>query len=206
LEPAAAELRTAGATVELASFDADDATGHAGVLDEVLKGGDIDMALLAFGVLGDQETAERDPAEAVSLLQTNFVGAVSVMLQLAQRMRAQGHGVIVVLSSVAGERVRKSNFVYGASKAGLDGFAQGMGDSLAGSGVRVMVVRPGFVHSKMTAGLDPAPFSTTPEAVADAIVGGLRRDADTVWVPPVLRWVMAAVRHLPRPLFRRLEF
>ena len=109
-----------------------------------------------------------------------------------------------MLSSVAGERVRRSNFVYGASKAALDGFAQGLGDALVGSGVHVLVVRPGFVHTKMTTGLEPPPFSTTAEEVASAIVRGLRRDAEVIWVPPALRWVMAVLRHVPRPLFRRL--
>jgi decaprenylphospho-beta-D-erythro-pentofuranosid-2-ulose 2-reductase len=119
-------------------------------------------------------------------------------------MKQQGHGTIVLLSSVAGERVRKSNYVYGSSKAGIVGFAQGLGDSLAGTGVRVMVVRPGFVKTKMTAGLDPVPLSTTPEAVADAIVKGLARGSDTVWAPAPLRGVMAALRHVPRAIFRRL--
>jgi decaprenylphospho-beta-D-erythro-pentofuranosid-2-ulose 2-reductase len=117
----------------------------------------------------------------------------------------QGHGTIVVLSSVAGERVRASNFVYGASKAGLDGFAQGLGDSLRGTGVEVLVVRPGFVHTRMTAGLDAAPLATTPEAVAKAVVEGLARGSHTVWVPAALRFVMIALRHLPRPIFRRLN-
>jgi decaprenylphospho-beta-D-erythro-pentofuranosid-2-ulose 2-reductase len=206
LEPRAKELRGAGATdVDLVRFDADDLDSHPGFAAEVFgRHGDIDLVLVAFGVLGDDSVNEQRDA-AVALLRTNFLGTASVLLPVVERLREQGHGTVVVLSSVAGERVRKSNFVYGSSKAAVDGFAQGLGDSLQGSGVHVMVVRPGFVHTKMTAGLDPAPFSTTPEAVADAILKGLRRGADTVWAPPLLRWVMAAVRHLPRPLFRRLD-
>jgi Short-chain dehydrogenases of various substrate specificities len=110
----------------------------------------------------------------------------------------------VVLSSVAGERVRAANFVYGATKAGIDGFCQGLGDALVGSGVRVLIVRPGFVPTKMTAGRDKAPFSTTPEGVAEAVMRGLERGDEMVWAPPVLRFVMAVARHLPRPVFRRL--
>ena len=110
-----------------------------------------------------------------------------------------------MLSSVAGERVRQSNFVYGSSKAGLDGFAQGLGDSLGGSGVNVMVVRPGFVHSSMTEGRDAPPLSTTPEAVAEAVADGLASGKHTVWVPGTFRYVMAALRHLPRPLWRTLS-
>ena len=134
----------------------------------------------------------------------NYAGPVSTLLHLANRFRAQGHGSIVVLSSVAGERVRKANYVYGSSKAGLDAFAQGLGDALAGTGVRVLVVRPGWVRTKMTEGMDPAPFPTTPEGVADVVAAGLAKGADVVWAPPVLRAVFSAFRHLPRPLWRKV--
>jgi decaprenylphospho-beta-D-erythro-pentofuranosid-2-ulose 2-reductase len=206
-EAPAAELRAAGATtVEAVRFDADDLDSHRGTVDEAFdRHGDFDLVLLAFGVLGDAQRATADAEAATAIVRTNFLGAVSVTIPVVDRMRAQGHGTIVALSSVAGERVRKSNFVYGSSKAGLDGFVQGLGDWLAGSGVDVMVVRPGFVTTKMTAGLDPAPLSTTPEAVADAIVTGLARGRRTVWVPRTLRAVMSVVRHLPHPIFRRLN-
>ena len=103
-----------------------------------------------------------------------------------------------------GERVRKANFVYGASKAGLDGFAQGLGDALAGSGASVLVVRPGFVHSQMTEGMPAAPMATTPAAVADATVKALAKGRRTVWVPSTLRPVFTVFRHLPGPVWRRL--
>jgi decaprenylphospho-beta-D-erythro-pentofuranosid-2-ulose 2-reductase len=108
------------------------------------------------------------------------------------------------LTSVAGERARAANFVYGASKAGLDAFCQGLADALADSGVHVMVIRPGHVKTKMTAGRPTQPLATTPEAVAAATVAGLRTQAHTVWVPPAMRWVMRGLRLMPRPLFRRL--
>jgi decaprenylphospho-beta-D-erythro-pentofuranosid-2-ulose 2-reductase len=155
-------------------------------------------------VLGDQSEAERDPAAAAALARTNVVGGVSLLVALAERMREQGHGAIAVLSSVAAERPRRSNFAYGATKAGLDAFAQGLGDALAPDGIHVLVVRPGFVRTKMTAGLKPAPFAVDADAVAAAIERGLRRRAHTVWAPPPLRFVFAAIRHVPRPLFRRL--
>ncbi len=129
---------------------------------------------------------------------------MSAGLAVADQLRAQGHGTLVVLSSVAGVRVRKDNFVYGSTKAGLDGFAQGLGDALQGSGARVMVVRPGFVTTKMTEGLAPAPFSTDADSVAADIVTGLRRGSHTVWSPPVLRAVFGALQLVPRPLWRRL--
>lgn len=207
LKPAADELLGLGATtVEVVAFDALEAAGHDRFVDEVFdRHGDLDLVLLAFGVLGDQEEAERDTGAALEVVRTNFLGAVSVALPVARRLRAQGHGTLVVLSSVAGERARRANFVYGSSKAGLDAFAQGLGDSLVGTGARVMVVRPGFVHTKMTAGRPPAPLATTPEAVADVVVRGLETGAEVVWAPPVLRFVMSGMRHLPRSVFRRIR-
>lgn len=207
LGEAAEQLQARGAaTVATVSFDARAVDTHIAFVGETFdRFGDVDVALLTFGELGDQLAAEKDPSLAVDIAQTNYIGAMSVLLPLAERMRAQGHGVIVVLSSVAAERGRRSNFVYGSSKAGLDTFCQGLADELHGSGVRLIVVRPGFVRSKMTRGLEPAPLSTTPGAVAAAIVRALRRRADVVWVPAELRWVMTGLRHLPRPLFRKLE-
>ena len=206
LEAAAEDLRRRGATtVDVVEFDGDDLQRHPEFADRVFdRPEDIDVVVVAFGVLGDQALAERDPGAAAAILQTNLVGPVSVLTAVTERLRSQGHGSIVVLSSVAGERARRSNYVYGASKAGLDAFSQGLGDRLAGTGVNVMVVRPGFVRSKMTAGRKPAPLSVRPEDVAGAIAEGLRRNAEIVWVPPALRWVMVVLRHLPRPLFRRV--
>lgn len=155
-------------------------------------------------MLGDQAAAEHDPALATEIARVNYLGAVSVVSTVVERLRAQGHGIIVGLSSVAGERVRRSNFIYGSSKAGFDGYLQGLGEALAGSGVRVLVVRPGFVHSKMTAGLPPAVLAVTPDVVADAIVHGVATGRELIWVPPTLRWVMVGLRHLPKPVFRRL--
>ncbi|MGW4701268.1 decaprenylphospho-beta-D-erythro-pentofuranosid-2-ulose 2-reductase [Streptomyces sp. NPDC004285] len=204
LTAAADSLRALGAEVRTVPFDALDPESHEERLGKVFTEGDIDMVLLAFGVLGDQARDESDPVAAVRVAQTNYTGAVSAGLVCAGALQAQGHGALVVLSSVAGERARRVDFIYGSSKAGLDAFAQGLGDALHGTGVRVMVVRPGFVRSRMTAGLAQGPLATTPEAVAGAIELGLRRRSETVWVPGALRMVMAAVRHVPRPLFRLL--
>ncbi|MEW2398647.1 decaprenylphospho-beta-D-erythro-pentofuranosid-2-ulose 2-reductase [Streptomyces sp. NPDC046862] len=204
LDDAAAHLRALGADVHTLAFDALDPASHDTALGKVFAEGDVDMVLLAFGVLGDQANDERDPLAAVRVAQTNYTGAVSAGLVCARALQDQGHGSLVVLSSVAGERARRSHFIYGSSKAGLDAFTQGLGDALHGTGVHVMVVRPGFVRSRMTAGLPEAPLATTPEAVATAIELGLRRRSETVWVPGALRWVMSALRHVPRSLFRRL--
>ncbi|MGW0866672.1 decaprenylphospho-beta-D-erythro-pentofuranosid-2-ulose 2-reductase [Streptomyces sp. NPDC002611] len=204
LEEAAGRLRGLGADVHTIAFDALDPGSHEAVLGKVFAEGDIDMVLLAFGLLGDQARDEREPEAAVRVAQTNYTGAVSASLVCARALQAQGHGSLVVMSSVAGERARRANFIYGSSKAGLDAFAQGLGDALHGTGVHVMVVRPGFVRTQMTAGLPDAPLATTPEAVATAVELGLRRRSETVWVPGALRVVMAALRHLPRGVFRRL--
>ena len=200
-----APLDGTGVDVKLVDFDARDYASHPRFVADVFeRHGDLDAVVLAFGVLGDQAVCERDAGHAREVIETNFVGAASVMVPLVEAMRTQGHGVVVVLSSVAAERPRQSNFVYGSSKAGIDSLAHGFAQSLDGSGASVMVVRPGFVRTRMTAGLKPAPLSTTPETVADAIVDGLRRGRTTVWVPPALRAVMSFLRHLPLAVFRRL--
>ena len=198
------ELRTAGATVEVLDFDAEDPASPKRMVAEAAAGGDIDIAVIAFGQLGDQTQLAGDPDAVAALGQVNYVAPVAVGTVLAAQLREQGHGVIVALSSVAGERARASNFVYGSTKAGFDAFFSGLADSLTGTGVSVLVVRPGFVKSKMTEGLENAPLATTPEAVAEAIVTGVRKGRHTVWVPGAMRWVMSGLRHTPRAVFRRL--
>ena len=172
----------------------------------LLLGGtsDIGLAIVAFGLLGDNEKAWTDVATAVEMAQVNYTAAVSVGVALGERMRAQGHGSLVALSSVAGERARRANFVYGSTKAGLDAFYTGLAEALSEFGVRVTVVRPGFVHSRMTEGRTPAPLATTPDAVAKVVVDAVRSSKELVWAPPQLRPLMTVLRHLPRPIFRRL--
>jgi decaprenylphospho-beta-D-erythro-pentofuranosid-2-ulose 2-reductase len=160
--------------------------------------------VLAVGVLGAQAGLDAALAEATEVMRVDFLGCGSLLLAALRALREQGRGTLVVLSSVAAERARKSNAIYGAAKAGLDALAQGLADSLAGSGVRVLVVRPGFVRTRMTAGLEPAPFATTADAVAAATVKALAGREHTIWVPPTLRYVFAVLRHLPRPVYRRL--
>ena len=204
LEPVAERLRGAGATtVECIEFDASAPDTHQAAIDEVwARHPDLDLVLLAFGVLGDQEAFDADPAAAADAAITNYAGAVSSSLAVAQHLRAQGHGTLVVITSVAGERVRADNVVYGSTKAGLDAFAQGLGDRLAGSGASVLVVRPGFVRTAMTEGMPDGPMPTTADAVASDIVAGLRHGAHTVWSPAKLRWVFAVLKVLPRPVWR----
>ncbi|KOX24815.1 short-chain dehydrogenase [Saccharothrix sp. NRRL B-16348] len=203
-DAAVAELTAAGVPVTAVDFDARDVGSHPTVLDKAFADGGIDVALVAFGVLGDAERAWQDHEAAVELAEVNYTGAVSVGVGLAARLREQGHGVIVALSSVAGERVRRSNFVYGSTKAGMDAFYLGLGEALRPEGVTVTVVRPGFVHTRMTDGLRAAPLSSTADQVAAVVVNAVRDRRELVWAPAPLRLVMSALRHLPRAVFRRL--
>jgi len=204
MERAAAELVSEGiARVEIVDFDACGSGDPAGVVEAAFAD-EPDVVIVASGYLGDQQVAERDPAEAVRILDINFRGLVPVLVGIGQRLRAQGHGTLVIMSTVAAERPRRANYTYGAAKAGLDAFSRGLAASLHGSGVQVMVVRPGFVRTRMTAHLRPAPFATTPQAVADAVVDAIGHHTRVIWVPGILRWVMLVLRHLPEAVFRRL--
>ena len=207
LDRALAELQSTGnlSGGSVAVSDAQDLAAHDSLIDEVFqRAGGIDTVVVAVGVLGGQEGLDTDAGLALELLEVNFIGAGSLMLASLRALRAAGAGTLVVLSSVAAERPRAANAVYGAAKAGLDALAQGLADGLAGSGVRILVVRPGFVTTRMTAGLKPAPLATTPTAVAEATVRALAGSAHTVWVPGALRWVFMVLRHLPRRVYRRL--
>ncbi|MFC8709589.1 SDR family NAD(P)-dependent oxidoreductase [Streptomyces sp. NPDC057197] len=200
----AARLRALGAEVRTVAFDALDCGAHESVLGKVFAEGPVDLVLLAFGVLGDQAYDEREPLNAVHVAQTNYSGAVSASLVAARALQNQGHGSLAVLSAAAAERARRTDFIYGSSKAGLDTFTQGLGDALYGTGVHVMLVRPAFVTSRATAGRAVPPLASTPGEVATAVELGLRRHSETVWVPGALRVVTTALRHLPRGLYRRL--
>lgn len=206
MEIVADAARAAGAeTVELVHWESTDFASHEKVIGDVFdRFGDIDLVYAPAGILGSQEAFDRDPAFAAAAVDINFAGLVSSCIAVAARLRTQGHGDLVLMSTVAGVRTRKDNYVYGSTKAGLDAFAQGLGDSLVGTGVRVMVVRPGFVRTKMTEGMEAAPFSTTPEAVADAIVQGLAKGSEVVWVPGLLAYVFFVMRNLPRSIWRKV--
>lgn len=199
-------VRAAGATaVHVREFDADALDTHGPLVDAIIaEHGSIGTAVLAFGVLGDQARAEKDPAHAAAIVHTDYVAQVNLLTVLADAMRAAGAGRIVVFSSIAGTRVRRANYVYGSAKMGLDGFTAGLTDALHGTGVHVLLVRPGFVIGRMTAGMSPAPLSSTPARVADAAARALRRGRRTVWVPAPLALLAVAFRLTPRFIWRRL--
>jgi NAD(P)-dependent dehydrogenase (short-subunit alcohol dehydrogenase family) len=206
LESALAELKRSGVAGGVVDeLDAIEAPRHREVIARAFEqAGGFDVVVMAVGVLGAQAGLDADREEALEVMETDFVGSGSLLLESLRELRARGRGTLVVLSSVAAERPRASNAIYGAAKAGLDSLAQALADATADTGVRVLVVRPGFVITRMTAGLEPAPMSTTPEAVAEATVRALATGAHTVWVPGRLRVVFAIMRHLPRPVWRRL--
>jgi decaprenylphospho-beta-D-erythro-pentofuranosid-2-ulose 2-reductase len=207
LEGAAEQLREAGcALASTLQLDALEPERHAEVLDEAFaRLGGADIVILAVGVLGERGGLPDDIAGAVDVLQANVVGAGSLLMHAAARLRDGGGGTLVLLSSVAAERPRRANAVYGASKAGIDALARGIGDALHDDGVRVLVARPGFVRTRMTRGLEPAPLSTDAPTVARIVADGLERGAQVVWAPRVLRWLMLVMRMLPGPLFRRIK-
>ena len=191
--------------VRTVRYDAVETGSHQAFADGIFAEGPLEMVISAAGILVPQEDVERDVQRAAEMIETNFTGHVSTLLAVGARMRAQGRGTIVVLSSVAAVRPRKANPVYGSAKAGLDAFARGFADLLHGTGVRVVLVRPGFVTGRMTAGMPPAPLATTPEAVGRATAAALRRGQDTVWVPPALAGLALALHFVPRPLWRRIS-
>ncbi len=201
----AEELTRLGATqVDSFFFDATDVDSHADLIAEIEATGPLDVALAMFGVLGDQELAERDSAEVYRILHTDFTAQAVLLTELSQVMKSRGRGVLVAYSSIAGARVRRPNYVYGSAKAGLDGFCQGMQDALQGTGVRLVIVRPGFVIGRMTRGMDPAPLFTTPDVVAEATVRAINDDsAESVWIPRSLKLLAAATQMVPRWLWRR---
>jgi short-subunit dehydrogenase len=206
LDAQVAALQAAGAAaVHVRDFDADDLASHGPLVDSIVaEHGPIGTAVLAFGILGDQARAEKDAEHAAAIVHTDFVAQVSLLTVLANSMRAAGSGAIVVFSSVAGVRVRRANYVYGSAKAGLDGFCSGLADALHGSGVRLLLVRPGFVIGRMTEGMTPAPFSSTPAQVAAATARALTKGRRTVWVPGILRPVFFGMRLLPQFVWRRM--
>lgn len=207
LDAALAELQQQGCAEGQADLlDADELGTHRQKVEGAFRSsnGGFEVVVVATGVLGAQQGLDAERSQAEEVMRVNFLGSGSLLLECLRQLRAQGHGTLVVLSSVAAERPRASNAIYGAAKAGLDALAQGLADATAGSGVRLLVVRPGFVTTRMTAGLDPAPMATTAAAVAEATVKALSGHAHTVWVPGRLRLVFAVLRHLPRSIYRRL--
>ena len=205
IEDAVEHVKASGAhAVRTLDFDARDTDSHPAVIDAAWEGSDVDLVIVAFGILGDQEEQWQDQAKAVAACDINFTGAVSVGVLVGQKMKAQGFGHIIAMSSAAGQRVRRSNFVYGSTKAGLDGFYMNLGEALAEYGVSVLVIRPGQVRTRMSAGVKEAPLTVNKEDVAKLAYDASRKGKDVVWAPAAFEFVMTGLQHIPRPIFRKL--
>jgi decaprenylphospho-beta-D-erythro-pentofuranosid-2-ulose 2-reductase len=171
------------------------------VTDEI---GDIDVAIVAQGILNEGVDYYANPTALIEMANVNFTATMSLMYSLAATLKSQGYGKIVLLSSVAGERVRKGNPAYGATKAGIDGFALALDHELVGTGASILVVRPGFVTTKMTQGMKKAPFSTDADSVAATVEKAITTDKKVVWAPGILRWMFLILKNVPLPVWRRL--
>jgi decaprenylphospho-beta-D-erythro-pentofuranosid-2-ulose 2-reductase len=200
--------------VTVARYDALETSAHQAFADEICAGGVPDIVIAASGLLIPQDQAEHDVRLAATMIDTNLTGHVTLLLAFGEAMRRRGSGTLVVLSSIAAVRPRKFNSVYGATKAALDAFARGYADSLHGSGVRVLIVRPGFVIGRMTEGMRPAPLSTTPAAVGQAVAGALRHQGSrgsqgggkaVIWVPASLAGLATVMKLIPRSVWRTLK-
>jgi decaprenylphospho-beta-D-erythro-pentofuranosid-2-ulose 2-reductase len=202
---AVAQMKAAGArSVELIDFEATEPESHPKMIEAAFADGDVDVAIVAFGILGDAEELWQNQPKAVLAAEINYTAAVSVGVLLGEKMRAQGFGQIIAMSSAAGERVRRSNFVYGSTKAGLDGFYLGLGEALREYGVRVLVIRPGQVRTRMSAHVKEAPLTVDKEYVANLAVTAAAKGKELVWAPSAFRYVMMVLRHIPRSIFRKL--
>lgn len=209
LATSARDLAARGARGSVATghLDLTDPAGFAAALDAADQAvGSVDTLIVTAGDFAAQTELERDPARLRRLLDVNFTATAVLCQQAAERLAARGGGTICAFSSVAGDRARRGNYLYGASKAGLSAFLEGLGLAYGDRGVRVVCVRPGFVRTGMTAGLPVPPFAGEPDAVARVVLRAIDRGTPVVYAPPIWRFVMLAIRLLPRAVMRRVRF
>lgn len=206
LEVVAADLLTRGAKgVATFPMDLDNTAAHAEMLAAAAQSlGTIDMALLAHGVLGDQKRSEASYSAAEAVLRTNFLSAVSLITWLANYFEHTRQGTLAVISSVAGDRGRRSNYVYGASKGALSIFLDGVRSRLDSAGVQVLTIKPGFVATPMTAHLAQGPLFAKPAQVAQGIVKAIEKRRDVVYLPAFWSPILLILRLIPRPIFKKL--
>lgn len=207
LQAVAADLCVrSGRQVGHVVLDATDFARHAGALDSAFAFlGQVDIVLIAHGHLPDQRRCEADAREAVAAMEVNALSVISMLTELANRMERQGTGTLAVIGSVAGDRGRQSNYVYGAAKAMVDVFLQGLRNRLHASGVHVLCIKPGFVDTRMTAALRKGALWASPQTVARGIVAAIGRRADVAYLPGFWRLVMFVIRAVPEPMFKRMK-
>lgn len=208
LDAVAKDLLTRGArSVETFIADLDDAALHPQILAAAEQSlGVIEVALIAHGVLGNQQQAQADYAAAEAVLRTNFLSAVSLITLLANYFDAKRQGTLAVITSVAGDRGRKSNYVYGASKGALNIFLDGLRNRIDRSGVHVLTIRPGFVDTPMTAHVPKGLLFATPATVARGILKAIEKRRDKVYLPGFWAPIMFIVRSIPQRIFKKLNF
>jgi len=207
LDAAASDARDYGATTtDTVIFDAEDPSNARRTVSESFDkvGEQVDLVIIAIGLLDDQALIEDDAEAAARMAMVNFTWPVAALAEIRRRLVAQGSGRILVISSVAAVRVRRSMYLYGGAKAGLDRLCDGLADSLEGTGVTLQLLRPGVVRSRMTEGQKPVPFTTGVNEVAENVMKGLASGERIIWSPPLLRYVFAVLRHLPAPLWRKV--
>ena len=204
LEPIAGDLRVRSKMdIQALEFDALDFSSHRNFYESLET--KPDAVICVFGYMGDPLLARTDIAEVRKTIDINFTGAVSILNVVADDFEKRGHGAIAGISSVAGDRGRQSNYIYGCAKAGLTAYLAGLRNRLAKTGVHVMTVKPGFVRTKMTESLElPAALTAEPEQVADAVFQGLEKKRNTVYTLWMWRWIMLVIRHIPEFIFKKM--
>jgi short-subunit dehydrogenase len=207
LDAIAADLKVRGAAqLGVSVLDLNDLALHAGLVESAASAmGDIDIALIAHGTLGDQQAGERDFTVALQELNTNAISVMSLLTLLANRMQAQRRGSLVSISSVAGDRGRASNYIYGTAKGAVTLFTQGLRQRLHGDGVQVLTIKPGFVDTPMTRAFKKGPLWATPDQVARGILKAIDARRSEVYVPGFWALIMWVIRHLPNAVFDRVK-
>jgi decaprenylphospho-beta-D-erythro-pentofuranosid-2-ulose 2-reductase len=205
-EEAADTLRALGAEVSVITMEGTKPESAANTITAAFEAasGHLDLVIIAAAILGEQGELDDDPSATANLITINTTWPMAAMAALRPRLIAQGSGHVAVFSSVAALRPRRSLYTYAASKAGLDTFTTGWAESLRDAGIKVQLIRPGFVRSKMTTGKDAPPFSTDADQAAQTIVTGLASSNHVIWSPPILQWVFLMLVHLPQALWRKL--
>ncbi|MCD4812857.1 SDR family oxidoreductase [bacterium] len=200
------QIRCQTPTPIVISFDALKTEKHEKIMSDVLKKVKVlDEAYLFFGMLHPQKAAEADFQLAQEMMAANYVGAVSVLERIAAHMEKNGQGVIVGISSVAGDRGRQSNYLYGSSKAGLTVYLQGLRNRLAHHGVHVLTVKPGFVDTPMTRNKKKGLLFAKPETIATGIIRAVRKKKDHVYLPGFWKWIMLIIKTIPEGIFKKLK-
>jgi decaprenylphospho-beta-D-erythro-pentofuranosid-2-ulose 2-reductase len=185
-------------------FHAEQTQTHRYVVDQLFSRGDLDIAIIAAGTLGHDPELDA-VANALNMMEVNYLGSAHLMLLIAERMKKQAHGQILIISSFAQTRPRTDNFEYGSTKAGLDFMARGLNEKLQGTGVSISVLRPGFVRTRMTKLLSPAPFAVDPDTVGKLGAALIKERGSIGYAPPILKWVALIFRALPQSVFRRIS-